>query len=104
MTYSPLAAAIGDIIRQHQPTTGMRVASGETCRCGYWTGTERPGKDRPVGHGGLTWHQAQEITAAIDRGDIPLVVDTSRLDPSADDYLTATLRAFGITRPEDDQR
>ena len=60
-----LAHIIATTIRDHRPTTGMRVASGETCRCGYWNGIERAGKDRPVGCGGLDWHQAQEAAANI---------------------------------------
>lgn len=60
-----LAEIIATSIRDHSPTTGMRVASGETCRCGYWNGNERTGVDRPVGCGGLVWHQAQEASAKI---------------------------------------
>jgi hypothetical protein len=60
-----LEEIIATSIRDHSPTTGMRVASGETCRCGYWNGVERAGVDRPVGCGGLTWHQAQEAAAKI---------------------------------------
>lgn len=52
---------IAESLREHQPTTGMKVASGETCNCGYWTGNERPGVTRPVGFQGLQWHQAQVI-------------------------------------------
>lgn len=55
---------IARILSAHQPTTGMQVSSGVTCRCGYWNGNERAGVDRPAGCSGLTWHQAQEITAA----------------------------------------
>lgn len=58
------AEAIADVIRAHQPSTGMSVASGVTCRCGYWNGDERGGVNRPVGFQGLMWHQAQELTAA----------------------------------------
>ena len=56
-----VAERIGAILREHQPTSGMQVASGVTCRCGYWTGEERPGVTRPVGYSGLMWHQAQMI-------------------------------------------
>ena len=56
---------IGDVIRSHQPTTGMSVASGVTCRCGYWNGIEEPGKTRPVGYSGLQWHQAQAVIAYL---------------------------------------
>lgn len=60
-----LAVIIATAIKDHQMTTGMQVASGVTCRCGYWNGNERAGVDRPVGCGGLTWHQAQEAATAI---------------------------------------
>lgn len=56
---------IGDVLRQHQLTTGMAVASGHTCQCNYWTGRERPGRTRPVGYQGLQWHQSQAIAAAL---------------------------------------
>ena len=56
-----VAERIGAILREHQPTSGMQVASGVTCRCGYWTSEERPGVTRPVGYSGLVWHQAQMI-------------------------------------------
>lgn len=67
MTTDPidLAEIIAISIRDHRTTTGMQVASGETCRCGYWNGNERAGTDRPVGCGGLIWHQAQEAAAAV---------------------------------------
>ena len=68
-----VAERIGAILREHQPTSGMQVASGVTCRCGYWTGEERPGVTRPVGYSGLAWHQAQMIAtppvAATGEGD-----------------------------------
>jgi len=59
--------AVANTLRQHQMTTGMQVAMGVTCRCGYWTGNERAGQTRPVGFSGLTWHQAVEIDRAIAR-------------------------------------
>jgi hypothetical protein len=72
-----LAEIIATTIRDHSLTTGMQVASGSTCRCGYWNGNERAGKDRPVGCGGLTWHQAQEaatnIRAALEGASYELV-------------------------------
>jgi hypothetical protein len=52
------------VIAAHQPTTGMQVASGVTCHCGYWNGSERAGIDRPVGLQGLIWHQSQMLAAA----------------------------------------
>ena len=58
------AEQIAEVIRAHQPTTGMSVASGVTCRCGYWNGEERAGINRPAGYQGLQWHQAQELSAA----------------------------------------
>lgn len=60
-----LAHLIASTLNQHQRTTGMAVASGQTCQCGYWNGTERPGVDRPIGCAGLVWHQSQEIAARI---------------------------------------
>lgn len=62
--YDSKAEEIARIIAAHQPTTGMAVASGVTCRCGYWNGAERAGIDRPAGLQGLMWHQAQELVAA----------------------------------------
>ncbi|MDT0171048.1 hypothetical protein [Pseudarthrobacter sp. BRE9] len=58
------AEQIAEVIRAHQPTTGMSVASGVTCRCGYWNGDERAGVDRLPGYQGLQWHQAQALSAA----------------------------------------
>ena len=58
------AELIAEVIRAHQPTTGMSVASGVTCQCGYWNGKEQAGINRPVGYQGLQWHQAQELSAA----------------------------------------
>ena len=63
--FTTTAEAIANTLRQHQVTRGMRVASGVTCRCGYWTGNEKAGKTRPVGCSGLTWHQAVEIDRAL---------------------------------------
>jgi hypothetical protein len=59
---------IAAVLREHQPTTGMQVAMGVTCKCGYWNGTEKPGVNRPVGLQGLQWHQANEIAKAL-RGE-----------------------------------
>ena len=55
---------MAEVLREHQMTTGMQVASGVTCRCGYWNGDERPGVDRPPGFTGLIWHQSQMLAAA----------------------------------------
>lgn len=57
--------AIAEVLREHMATGGMSVASGVTCRCGYWTGNEEPGKTRPVGYSGLQWHQAEAVAAHI---------------------------------------
>lgn len=65
---------MAEVIRAHQPTTGMSVASGVTCKCGYWNGNERGGVDRPIGFQGLIWHQSQELEAA----GLGLVTDDKR--------------------------
>lgn len=53
------------IHKEHGPTTGMKVSSGDTCKCGYWSGVERPGIDRPLGYQGLDWHIIQLQTMAL---------------------------------------
>ena len=60
---------MNEILRSHKPTTGMQVASGITCECGYWTGDERAGVDRPVGirGDGLDWHRSLLIGDLIRR-------------------------------------
>lgn len=58
-----LVEAVGIILREHQPTTGMSVASGVTCRCGYWNGQEVAGVTRPPGYNALMWHHVQLIAA-----------------------------------------
>ena len=50
---------------EHRPPTGMRAVGGETCRCGYWNGEERPGVTRPIGLSGLMWHRAQMTADAL---------------------------------------
>ncbi|WPM94396.1 hypothetical protein VG1_CDS0072 [Arthrobacter phage Cupello] len=60
-----MAEGIAHVIRAHGPTSGMSVASGVTCRCGYWTGGETPGVTRPAGFAGLAWHQGQEAEAMV---------------------------------------
>lgn len=54
----------------HHPTRGMAVSMGVTCECGYWTGTEQGGKNRPVGVRGdqLDWHRTQ-VTIAVLKGE-----------------------------------
>jgi hypothetical protein len=80
---SNLVQAMAEVLRKHQPTTGMSVASGVTCQCGYWTGDEQPGVTRPPGFSGLTWHQAQEVDATIfgrirDNSPEPMASDAER--------------------------
>jgi hypothetical protein len=63
----PVAVRVNSILANHRPAQGMKVAMGQTCQCGYWTGEERPGYDKPVGNAmgsdGLDWHRAQLIAA-----------------------------------------
>lgn len=56
---------LAEAIREHQAAGGMQVASGVTCRCGYWNGNEVAGKTRPVGFSGLQWHQAEMLAAYL---------------------------------------
>lgn len=65
MEHDALAVKIADALREHQLTQGMAVAMGSTCDCRYRTGQERPGKTRPVGYQGLTWHRAEVIAAVV---------------------------------------
>jgi hypothetical protein len=67
----PTREQIAEELKRHYPTTGMSVASGVTCECGYWNGVESPGADRPAGaqgRDGLNWHRAQ-VVAALLNGD-----------------------------------
>lgn len=50
-------------LSKHHPARGVQVASGVTCECGYWTGTEEPGRNRPIGIRGdqLDWHRTQVV-------------------------------------------
>lgn len=64
----PTAEQIATELQAHYLRTGMVVASGVTCECGYWNGIESPGKDRPVGaqgRDGLNWHRAQIVSALL---------------------------------------
>lgn len=64
----PTAEQIAKELQAHYPRTGMVVASGVTCECGYWNGTESPGRDRPAGaqgRDGLNWHRAQVVLALL---------------------------------------
>jgi hypothetical protein len=64
-TMSTMADIIAATINAHGLTTGMQVASGHTCRCGYWNGEEVAGVTRPAGMYGLTWHQAQMVAEEL---------------------------------------
>ena len=65
-----LAIEINDILRGHYPSRGMKVSMGETCQCGYWTGNEKAGYDRPVGVvNALDWHRANLIAEFIEAGE-----------------------------------
>ena len=96
------AERIGAILREHQPTSGMQVASGVTCRCGYWTGEERPGVTRPVGYSGLVWHQAQMIATlpAIGSGTVNGldVRDWQKIAASKDEAVEAAVGALNRVR------
>ena len=53
------AIQINEILKEHIRVEGMTVSEGEICQCGYWTGNERAGKDRPLGiNDPLNWHRA----------------------------------------------
>lgn len=67
MSGDETAGLIANLLREHQPTTGMQVASGVTCKCGYWNGVEIPGHNRPAGFTGLLWHQAQVMADELVR-------------------------------------
>ncbi|GAA1337271.1 hypothetical protein [Arthrobacter roseus] len=60
------AEVIAKALSAHKLTTGMQVASGETCQCGYWNREERPGVDRPPGVVGLNWHRAQVVAELVE--------------------------------------
>lgn len=60
--FDELTVQIFHALDAHQPTRGMKVAMGETCECGYWTGQEEAGKTRPVGYRDmLNWHRAEVV-------------------------------------------
>jgi hypothetical protein len=67
--FDDLTVRIFRALEDHYPTRGMKVASGETCECGYWTGQETAGKTRPVGHRGdvLNWHRAEVVRGLLTR-------------------------------------
>lgn len=59
-----------DVANKHYATTGMKVASGDTCVCGFWTGSMRCGLDYPVGFNALDYHvmseQAKELEKVVE--------------------------------------
>lgn len=57
-------------LQRHHQHRGMVVASGVTCACGYWTGEERAGIDRPIGVSGdqLDWHRTQIVLVLLNEG------------------------------------
>jgi hypothetical protein len=59
--YSEEAEDLYHELSKHHQTRGMAVSMGVTCECGYWTGEEEGGKNRPVGIRGdqLDWHRTQ---------------------------------------------
>lgn len=46
-------------LNKHYPTRGMKVAMGETCECGYWTGEEDRFTPHPWGLDRLDLHRAR---------------------------------------------
>lgn len=63
------AIAINAILLGHKRSSGMVVSMGATCECGYWTGNERAGVDRPAGIvDALNWHRAVLIAELL-KGD-----------------------------------
>ena len=54
---------VAKILNQHHQSTGMQVASGVTCQCGYWTGDEpESGKcPLPWGIDRLDLHRADVV-------------------------------------------
>lgn len=66
MNYTQRHEIILKVIQDHKPARGMKVTSGETCECGYWTGDEVAGVDRPPGvRDELDWHLTREIVYQI---------------------------------------
>jgi len=60
--WHPVEEMILRTMQQHKLALGMQVTEGETCECGYWTGNEEPGRNRPLGvRDALDWHVSQEI-------------------------------------------
>lgn len=65
--YTAAEEALYRELSKHHPTRGMSVAMGTTCECGYWTGDEEGGKNRPVGirGDGLDWHRTKVVVAFL---------------------------------------
>lgn len=60
-TYTEEEEALYRELSKHHQTRGVSVSMGVTCECGYWTGEEDGGKNRPVGIRGdqLDWHRTK---------------------------------------------
>jgi hypothetical protein len=63
---------IAATLNLHHQTTGMSVASGVTCACGYWTGSEPEAGKRPLpwGRDRLDLHRADIILRMIVKKDL----------------------------------
>jgi hypothetical protein len=55
-------------LNNHHPTKGMAVASGTTCKCGYWTGDEPEAGKRPLswGRDRLDLHRARVVSKFLE--------------------------------------
>jgi hypothetical protein len=75
-----LRELIASAMNDHHPTTGMAVASGVTCVCGYWTGSEPEAGKRPLpwGRDRLDLHRANVALTTI-MGLTALQVTEARL-------------------------
>jgi hypothetical protein len=63
---------IAATLNLHHQTTGMSVASGVTCACGYWTGSEPEAGKRPLPWGldRLDLHRAEIVIRMIVKKDL----------------------------------
>ena len=52
---------IAEVLGLHHRTTGMSVASGVTCECGFW----EKGRRRASGSDGLDLHRAEALMIAF---------------------------------------
>ena len=70
-TYTEAEEQLYRELSKHHPKRGMVVAMGVTCECGYWTGGEEGGKNRPVGVRGdqLDWHRTKVAAAILQRNE-----------------------------------